>query len=84
MCSRYVAMACPLRLSGAPWPVGARGGGACVATMATLPEPAFCVASSVPVGSGSWQLSMEGLARVIFLGGATALIADIAVGHDLH
>jgi hypothetical protein len=35
-------------------------------------SPRSAVAGSVPVGSGSLQLPVEGLARVIFLDGATA------------
>jgi hypothetical protein len=53
-------------------PVGSHGGGASVATTATLPEPAFGSRGFCPVGSGSLQLPVGGLTRVIFLDGATA------------
>ena len=73
LCGRYVAMACPLRLSGALRPIGARGGGASVAITATLPEPAFSslrvlFRSAVAACSYPWR----GLALVIFVDGATA------------
>src|SRR5215831_1937804 len=77
-------MACPLRLSGAPRPVGARGGGASVATTATLPEPAFCSCGFCPASSGSLQLPVEGTGASHLLGWSNGLIADIAMGHDLH
>jgi hypothetical protein len=78
LCSRYVAMACPLRLSGA-----ALGGGASVATTATLSESAFCSCGSCSAGSGCLQLPVEDW-RESSSWMSNGLIADIAVGHDLH
>jgi hypothetical protein len=84
LCSRYVAMACPLRLSGTPRPVGARGGGASVATVAALPEPAFCSQGVLSGRQRQSAVTRGGSGVSHLLGWSNGLIADIAMSHDLY
>ena len=64
-------MARPLRLSGAPRLVARMAEVHPSLPRALCPSPRSAVAGSVPVGYGSLPLPVEGLARVIFLAGAT-------------
>ena len=57
---------------------------ASVATTATLPEPAFCMSRVMSGRQRQPAVTRGGTGASHLLGWSNGLIADIAVGHDLH